>query len=64
MKRKMDLGKKRNYMHKCCNYKNDEDIIVYMDDDDYYPPERVSHSGDRLIKNKDALAGGSSELYL
>jgi glycosyltransferase involved in cell wall biosynthesis len=25
-------------MHKQCS----GDIIVYMDDDDYYPPERVS----------------------
>tara|TARA_B110000285_G_C15136573_1_gene627356 strand:- start:3309 stop:4409 length:1101 start_codon:yes stop_codon:yes gene_type:complete len=61
---KMDLGKKRNYMHKKCTFTNDEDIIVYIDDDDYYPSERVSHSVKRLIQNKDALCGGSSELFL
>ena len=30
---KMPLGKKRNLMHE----KSEGDIIVYMDDDDYYP---------------------------
>ena len=34
---KMTLGKKRNIMHK----KSCGDIIVYMDDDDYYPPNRI-----------------------
>lgn len=61
---KMDLGKKRNYMHSRCTYTRDEDIIVYMDDDDYYPPERVSHSVERLMSNPNALCGGSSEIYL
>jgi len=64
VKEKMDLGKKRNYMHEMCNYKKDEDIIVYIDDDDYYPPERVSHSVKRLTQKKEALCGGSSEIYL
>lgn len=63
-KEKLDLGKKRNIMHKLCKFQDDEDIIVYMDDDDYYPPERVSHSVERLVKNKHALCGGSSELLL
>ena len=31
---KMTLGKKRNVMHD----KTTGDILVYMDDDDYYPP--------------------------
>lgn len=63
-KEKMDLGKKRNYMHSKCTYKKPDDIIVYMDDDDYYPSERVSHSVDKLVKNPKALCGGSSEIYL
>ena len=62
--KKMDLGKKRNFMHEKCCFRNDEDIIVYMDDDDYYPPERVSHSVKKLTQNKNTLCGGSSELYL
>lgn len=60
---RMPLGKKRNFMHEQCNFKEDETIIVYMDDDDYYPPERVSHSVDKLI-NSNALCSGASELYI
>ena len=63
-KEKMDLGKKRNYMHSKCTYKNPDDVIVYMDDDDFYPSERVSHSVEKLMKNPKALCGGSSEIYL
>jgi glycosyltransferase involved in cell wall biosynthesis len=61
---KMDLGKKRNYMHKKCSFTDDEDIIVYMDDDDFYPSERISHSVNRLRADKNVLCGGSSEIYL
>lgn len=57
---KMKLGKKRNFMHSKCS----GSIIVYMDDDDYYPPERISHCVEMLTKNKDALCGGSSEIYV
>ncbi len=57
---KMLLGKKRNIMHE----KTKGDIIVYMDDDDYYPPERVSHAVDTLTKNPKALCAGSSEIYI
>jgi glycosyltransferase involved in cell wall biosynthesis len=58
--KKMTLGKKRNLMHD----KSKGDIIVYMDDDDYYPPERVSHAVEMLTNNKKALCAGSSELYI
>ena len=51
-------------MHQKCAFKNDNDILVYMDDDDYYPPERVSHSVKRLMSDKNVLAGGASELFL
>jgi glycosyltransferase involved in cell wall biosynthesis len=57
---KMTLGAKRNYMHE----KTKGTIIVYMDDDDYYPPERVSHAVDTLTANKQALCAGSSEIYI
>lgn len=57
---KMTLGKKRNIMHK----KSCGDIIVYMDDDDYYPPDRVSHAVERLMGNPSALCAGSSEMYI
>lgn len=58
--KKMALGAKRNYMHS----KATGSIIVYMDDDDYYPPERISHAVETLMTNKDALCAGSSEIYV
>lgn len=58
--KKMSLGKKRNIMHK----KTRGSIIVYMDDDDYYPPERVSHAVEMLMKHPSALCAGSSEMYI
>ena len=57
---KLLLGKKRNIGNKFCR----GDIIVYMDDDDYYPPTRVSHAVTMLQKNPSKLCAGSSELYL
>lgn len=60
---KMPLGKKRNFMHEQCTFKNDDDIIVYIDDDDYYPVQRVSHAVSKLTES-DALCAGSSELFI
>ena len=57
---KMTLGRKRNLMHE----KSRGEILVYMDDDDYYPPERVSHSVEKLLSNPSALCAGSSEIYI
>lgn len=57
---KMNLGKKRNLMHE----KSKGEIIVYMDDDDYYPPERVSHCVETLKANPDKMIAGSSEMYI
>jgi glycosyltransferase involved in cell wall biosynthesis len=57
---KMILGKKRNLMHTKCS----GDIIIYMDDDDYYPPERISHAVQTLIDNPTYLIAGSSEMYI
>lgn len=57
---KMSLGKKRNIMHSKCK----GEIIVYQDDDDYYPIDRVSHAVHTLMKNPTALVAGSSEIYI
>ena len=57
---KMLLGAKRNYMHEKCK----GSIIVYMDDDDYYPPDRISHAVEKLQNDKNALCAGSSEIYV
>jgi len=57
---KMTLGKKRNLLHE----KSRGEILVYMDDDDYYPPQRVSHAVHMLVTHPDALCAGSSEIYI
>ena len=61
---KISLGKKRNLMHE----KARGEIIVYMDDDDYYPPERVSHAVTTLLDHRTRRTGiklaGSSEMYI
>ena len=58
--RKMSLGEKRNYMHSFVR----GSIVVYMDDDDYYPPERIEDAVDKLTANPKALCAGSSEIYI
>ena len=57
---KMALGKKRNFMHKQCT----GSIIVYMDDDDYYPSMRISHAVEKLQANPEALCAGTSRIYI
>jgi len=57
---KMKLGRKRNYMHTKCT----GEIIVYMDDDDFYPPNRVSHAVNKLRSQPRVLAAGSSAIFL
>ena len=57
---KMTLGRKRNILHK----KSLGEIIVYMDDDDYYPPDRVSHAVEMLQLHPTVLCAGSSEIYI
>ena len=56
---KLKLGAKRNLSHTYC----DGDIIVYMDDDDYYFPERVSHAVERLQSTGKEVAG-ATYLYI
>jgi len=64
LEEKISLGKKRNMMHDQAR----GDIIVYMDDDDYYPPERVSHAVDTLLDHQKRKTGiklaGSSEMCI
>jgi len=57
---KITLGEKRNMLHK----HSTGSIIIYMDDDDYYPPERVSHAVEMLQLNPKAMIAGSSEMYV
>jgi glycosyltransferase involved in cell wall biosynthesis len=53
------IGKKRNLIHSYCS----GDILVYMDDDDYYPPTRVSHAVEKLTAS-DCLCAGSSIIHV
>jgi glycosyltransferase involved in cell wall biosynthesis len=56
---KMPLGRKRNFMHSKCK----GDVILYMDDDDFYPPTRIEHAIARLRDNPHVLCVGCSELH-
>ena len=55
---KMKLGRKEILCRK------NKENIVYMDDDDYYPPDRVNHAVNRLRAVPRALAAGSSIVYI
>lgn len=57
---KMRLGAKRNELNKLAK----GDIIVAMDDDDYYPPDRVSSVVVAFRKNPKIELAGSSEMNL
>jgi glycosyltransferase involved in cell wall biosynthesis len=57
---KMRLGAKRNLLNREARGK----IIIAMDDDDYYPPERVSTVVDAFKKNPKIDLAGSSEMNL
>jgi glycosyltransferase involved in cell wall biosynthesis len=58
--KKMSLGAKRNWLHQKANGA----IIVYMDDDDYYPPTRVSHAVYMLQTHPKVLCAGSSRMHI
>lgn len=47
------LGKKRNMVNAMAT----GDYIVCFDDDDYYPPERISHTIMKMSQTKEHLAG-------
>jgi glycosyltransferase involved in cell wall biosynthesis len=52
------LGELRNIGNKMCN----GDITVCMDDDDYYPPDRVEHAVSKLSESTSNIAGCSAHL--
>ena len=54
---KMSIGAKRNLIHKYTK----GDILIYIDDDDYYPPQRIEH----VLESLDScLICGSSIMYI
>lgn len=58
--RKISLGSKRNQ----ANNISQGDIIILLDDDDFYPITRVSHAVDTLINTNFLVAGCSETLIL
>ena len=57
---KMTLGEKRNKL----NQEAKGDIIVAMDDDDFYFPDRISAAVDALQKNLTVDLAGSSKVFM
>lgn len=54
------IGAKRNRLNKEAK----GSIIVAMDDDDYYPPERISHVIHKFKQHAAIELAGSSEIYM
>ena len=54
---KMTIGAKRNLIHKYTK----GDVLIYIDDDDYYPPQRIEHVLESLHSS---LICGSSIMYI
>ena len=59
-KEKMILGKKRNLMNSKCS----GDFLVYIDDDDFYPLNRVTHAVTSLLQNPQYLVAGCSKVFV
>ena len=57
---KVNIGAKRNLLNKEAK----GDVIISMDDDDFYSPERVSHVVTKFTQNPHIELAGSSELYI
>jgi glycosyltransferase involved in cell wall biosynthesis len=57
---KMLIGKKRNMLNDLAK----GEIIIAMDDDDYYPPDRIKHTVYKLNQFPKVELAGSSEIYL
>lgn len=58
---KMTIGAKRNRLNALAS----GEILVAMDDDDYYPPERVAHVVNRFRASDPKIElAGSSEIYM
>ena len=54
------IGAKRNELHRLAR----GEILVSWDDDDFYPPERVSHAVEKMQLVPDIQVAGSSTIYI
>jgi glycosyltransferase involved in cell wall biosynthesis len=57
---KLNIGAKRNRL----NQEAKGDIIIAMDDDDWYSPDRVAHVVTKFAQNPGYYLAGSSEMYM
>jgi glycosyltransferase involved in cell wall biosynthesis len=57
---KLLIGQKRNILNKEAKGQ----ILVAMDDDDFYPPQRVSHVVSKFAQHPKLNLAGSSEIYM
>ena len=57
---KVNIGAKRNRLNRAAK----GEILVCMDDDDFYPPERVQHAVTKLVSQPRVDLAGCSELYM
>jgi glycosyltransferase involved in cell wall biosynthesis len=57
---KLRIGEKRNRLNKEAKGK----IIIAMDDDDYYPPQRIQQIVESFAKHPTIDLAGSSQMYL
>lgn len=58
--KKMTLGAKRNMLNRLAT----GEILIYWDDDDYYPPGRIEHIVSVFKQNPKSWAGGSSSMQV
>lgn len=58
--RRYMIWEKRNILNKMCK----GDVIVCMDDDDFYFPDRITHALEVLHKNPRLMLAGCSSLYI
>jgi len=56
-------GKNLGGLRNLANQYAKGEILVCFDDDDYYPPERISHAVEKLM-NSTCLIGGVSSIYM
>ena len=57
---KISVGAKRNILNKEAR----GEIMVAMDDDDFYHPDRVRHAVQKLVQNPRCELAGSSEVFV
>jgi glycosyltransferase involved in cell wall biosynthesis len=60
LEEKLNIGAKRNQL----NQEAKGEIIISMDDDDWYSPERVAHVVKSFAQNPAYQLAGSSQLYM